>query len=115
MVDLWNSILESVVESPSIKTFENHVDKHWKKLPIKYKYLAQPKPLHAMKHYILSNNELALKGLAARRGSSKQFISYVTYGIALCYLCLCETFLTEDINDSEILISGFQLYNVTVC
>ena len=43
-VDIWNSLPESVVELPSIKTFENHLDKHWKKLPIKYEYLAQPKP-----------------------------------------------------------------------
>ena len=61
IVDIWNSLPESVVKLPSIKTFENHLDKHWKKLPIKYEYLAQPKPLHALKHYIQSNDELALE------------------------------------------------------
>ena len=38
ILDIWNSLPESVVESPSIKTFENHIDKHLKKLPIKYEY-----------------------------------------------------------------------------
>ena len=36
IVDIWNSLPESVDESPSMKTFENHLDKHWKKLSIKY-------------------------------------------------------------------------------
>ena len=59
--DIWNSQPESVVESPSIKIFENHLDKHWKKLPIKYEYLAQPNPIHTLKHYVQSNDELALE------------------------------------------------------
>ena len=36
VVDLWNELPSSVVEAPTLNTFKNRLDAHWKDLPLKY-------------------------------------------------------------------------------
>lgn len=38
VVDLWNSLPESVVDAPTMDTFKNRLDNHWKDLPMKFDY-----------------------------------------------------------------------------
>ena len=38
VVDLWNSLPESVVSAPSLNSFKNHLDKFWKE----YKFSEDP-------------------------------------------------------------------------
>ena len=34
VVEVWNSLLNSVVTAQKVKTFENRLDKYWKKHPM---------------------------------------------------------------------------------
>ena len=36
VVDRWNTLPSSVVEAPTMNTFKNRLDQHWKELPLKY-------------------------------------------------------------------------------
>ena len=36
VVDLWNSLPSTVVDAPTLNTFKNRLDDHWKDLPLKY-------------------------------------------------------------------------------
>jgi len=38
VVDAWNSLPNSVIDAPSIKSFESRLDKHWSNHPLKYCY-----------------------------------------------------------------------------
>ena len=41
LVNPWNSLPSDVVNSPSLDTFKNRLDKHWSNLPIKYDHEAR--------------------------------------------------------------------------
>ena len=36
VVDLWNSLPSTLVDAPTLNTFKNRLDDHWKDLPLKY-------------------------------------------------------------------------------
>ena len=38
VVNFWNDLPEKVVQAPSIKAFENRLDKYWNKYRIKYDF-----------------------------------------------------------------------------
>ena len=40
--DVWNSLPQSVVEAPSVQSFEGKLDKLWKNHPIKLDYTTSP-------------------------------------------------------------------------
>ena len=35
-IDAWNSLPESIIQAPSLNSFKNRLDKHWKTHPIKF-------------------------------------------------------------------------------
>ena len=37
----WNSLPEDVINSPSLDTFKNRLDKHWSSLPLKFNHEAR--------------------------------------------------------------------------
>ena len=55
IVDLWNSLPNHIVEAKTMFQFENRLDRHWEKHPIKYDFTAEYGPttgrLGAVKNY----------------------------------------------------------------
>ena len=44
VVDIWNSLPECIVTSKSVHQFENRLDKHWERHPMRFDYTADYKP-----------------------------------------------------------------------
>ena len=44
VIDIWNSLPESIIGSTSVHQFENRLDKHWERHPMRYDYNADYKP-----------------------------------------------------------------------
>jgi len=42
-VTIWNNLPHQVVNAPSVPSFKNHLDKHWKNHPLQYDHTADPR------------------------------------------------------------------------
>ena len=86
---LWNDLPLAVREAECRNTFKKRLDKHWRGYPMRLDYKTRKKLFTKTK--------------------SKYKVLYDLCSLSTLFICLCETFFTEDISDSEIQIPEFSI------